>query len=199
MINNFNLIKPLLDFNSEDDFYFLQILQRKKDHPKGKVNGTNNNSRLIKAYYVKSLEHFEFIKPEVIALCDLFHARAGINLNKRSFKRTQLLTIRHILDQSINGAYNKVHRAYNTMCGVRTNDNKIWIVDVDEKYNESNCEQYIEWINECKPKGNKIITILPSKSGYHIITKPFNLKEYSDKLSLSHEIHRNNPTNLYIP
>ena len=35
MINNFNLIKPLLDFNSEDDFYFLQILQRKKDHPKG--------------------------------------------------------------------------------------------------------------------------------------------------------------------
>ena len=32
MKDNFDIIKPLLKFRSEDDFYFLQILQRKKDH-----------------------------------------------------------------------------------------------------------------------------------------------------------------------
>ena len=70
MVNNFGIIKPLLKWKTEDDFYFLQILQRKKDHsPFGKVNGCNNNSRLIKSYYIKSLNHLEFIEPEVIELC----------------------------------------------------------------------------------------------------------------------------------
>ena len=89
MINNFEQIKKLLEFRSEDDFYFLQILQRKKDHPAGKVNGTNNNSRLIKAYFIKSIEHLEFVEPEIIELCKLFQARAGINLNRRSFKNSR--------------------------------------------------------------------------------------------------------------
>lgn len=31
-----------------------------------KVNGVNNNSRLVKAYYVNSLEYLDFITPEII-------------------------------------------------------------------------------------------------------------------------------------
>jgi len=33
MIDNFEQIKKLLTFETEDDFYFGQILQRKKEHP----------------------------------------------------------------------------------------------------------------------------------------------------------------------
>lgn len=110
MINNFKQVKDLLEFRSEDDFYFLQILQRKKDHKVGKVNGTNNNSRLIKAYYVKSLEHLEFIEPEIIQLCVIFNARAGINLNRRSFKKMQLQHLKKITDQLLN----RTHILWNT-------------------------------------------------------------------------------------
>ena len=56
MIDNFDLIKTMLKFESEDDFYFAQIIQRKKDNPNG-VNGSNNSSRLIKAYYINMLMH----------------------------------------------------------------------------------------------------------------------------------------------
>lgn len=77
MTDNFDKIIPLLNWRTSDDFYFLQILQRKKDHKEGiKVNGANNNSRLIKAYYVKSLESLNFYKPKIIELCKLFNARA---------------------------------------------------------------------------------------------------------------------------
>ena len=64
MVNNFKQIRALLDFRSKDDFYFLQILQRKKDQKDKaiKVNGTNNNARLVKAYYISSLEYFDFIE-----------------------------------------------------------------------------------------------------------------------------------------
>ena len=51
MVDNFKLIRDYLKFESEDDFYFLQIVQRKKDGPGPngiKVTGTNNKSRSIK-------------------------------------------------------------------------------------------------------------------------------------------------------
>ena len=41
MIDNFDKILPLLQWRTKDDFYFLQILQRKKEHKgTGKVNGS---------------------------------------------------------------------------------------------------------------------------------------------------------------
>lgn len=33
MVDNLRLILPFLKFESEDDFYYLQILQRKKENP----------------------------------------------------------------------------------------------------------------------------------------------------------------------
>lgn len=32
MVDNFDLIKSLLKFESKDDFYYLQIIQRSKDN-----------------------------------------------------------------------------------------------------------------------------------------------------------------------
>lgn len=56
-VDNFDLIEEFLKFESEDDFYFLQVIQRKKD---GNETGRGNNgARLIKAYYIHSIEHLE--------------------------------------------------------------------------------------------------------------------------------------------
>ena len=82
MINNLEIIKPLLNFSSEDDFYFLQILQRKKENPQ-----LGSNSRVIKNYYIKSVEHLELRYPEIIELCSVFNARASIRLNKEVLKK----------------------------------------------------------------------------------------------------------------
>ena len=43
-----------------------------------------------------------------------------------------------------------------------------------------------------------MIAYIPTKNGYHIITKPFNLKQFKDKYS-DIDVHKNNPTILYIP
>ena len=32
-MNNFQKIKPVLKFENENDFYFIQILKRRKDNP----------------------------------------------------------------------------------------------------------------------------------------------------------------------
>lgn len=209
-INNFKQIRGLLDFKSDDEFYFLQILQRKKDFKDGqKVNGTNNNSRLIKAYYVKSLEQYDFIEKEVIALCDVFNARAGINLNKRSFEKTALQHLKLVTDNIINKNYDKVYKTYSSAAGKFSHDNnKKWIIDID-KDEVIWTEQILNAISECEPMGSKYITTIPSKSGLHLITSPFNRQQFNEKLMnelkeyqmtdvLKIDIQVNNPTNLYI-
>ena len=54
-----------------------------------------------------------------------------------------------------------------------------------------------EYINEkCEPVGNKIISIIPTKSGNHLITSPFNIKQFKEKYP-DIDVHKNNPTLLY--
>lgn len=200
MIDNFHLIKPLLKFESKDDFYFIQILQRKKDHKEGKVNGTNNNSRLIKAYYVYSEEYLDFITPEIIELCKLFNARAGINLNRRSFEKMALQHLKKVTDQIINKSFDKAAKAYPSVVGAFSNESdKSWILDIDDPVETGfNGPELSDYIDSLQPVGeSKTIAILPSRSGFHIITRPFNLKDFKEKYP-EISVHKNNPTNLYI-
>lgn len=211
MVNNFEIIKPLLKWNSNDDYYFLQVIQRKKDAAPGiKVNGTNNNSRLIKAYYIKSIDHLEFVEPEIIELCKVFNARAGINLNKRSFEKTALQNLKLVTDNLINKNFDKIYKTYSSAAGKYSHDkNKKWIIDVD-KEELIWTEQIINAAFECEPVGSKLIRKIPSKSGVHLITKPFNRSQFQDKLELQLreyqmtevfklDFQTDNPTNLFCP
>lgn len=199
IIDNFDKIIGLLDFPDEDSFYYLQVLLRKKDNPSGYL-GSNNSSRLVKAYYIKSKEQLFKQKEEIIKLCQVFNARAGINLNKRSYYKTAFNTLKTISDQMHNKAFTKIHRAYNTSCGVHNGGDRIWLLDFD--YIPTNPDWYIDikgYLYAQQPIcKEKVLAFIPSKNGVHVITTPFDTrnfnKDYPDV-----EIHKNNPVNLYIP
>lgn len=198
-INNLSLIEPLLEFPNEDSFYFLQVLQRKKDRKEiqGKVVGSNNSSRLIRGYNVTSVEYLRNRMPEIIDLCNLFNARAVIGLNRRSFKFCSTEMLVQMARKIQCGHYNH-SSLWNNVCGVYyPNKDKNWLIDIDT--------MDMEYINEvCKvvvdsePLGNKMLAMIPSKKGVHLITKPFDSRDLS-KAFPEIEIHKNNPTNLYIP
>ena len=198
MIDNIELIKPLLHFDSDDDYYFLQILQRKKD-VKADTNikciGSNNNSRLIKGYYVSSLKYLDDRYYEIQELCKLFNARAGICLNKRSYKSSSLnMMVR--LAQTIQSHNYRNAKMWTNVAGVYYPiSDKTWIIDIDKE--DLLISKKIEvYINMQEPKGDKIIAHIPSKNGFHIITKPFNMYRFKEKFNVN--VHKNNPTNLYI-
>lgn len=200
VISNFELIKPLLKFESEDDFYFVQILQRKKDNP-NIVKGSNNNNRLIKAYYIKSIEHLDKYKDEMIALANLFNARIGINLNKRSFYKTAFDTLLKMANQMHNRDFTNTSKAYNSACGIHNgHEDKVWLLDIDTKEDFDLSTKIVKYLNDiCEPIGrDKLIAVIPSRQGYHLIVKPFNTERFSEQFP-DIGIHKNNPTNLYIP
>lgn len=204
MVNNFELIKPLLTFNSENEFYFVQILQRKKDNPDGYM-GSNNSSRLIKAYYINSIEKLNKYTNEMIHFADYFNARVGINLNKRSYYKTAFNTLKIVAEQMHNKNFSAIPNAWNKACGVFNGGDRIWLLDVDKlqeytqyKGEEDRYTQIDYLVNNSKPYGHKCIARVPSKNGYHLLVNAFDSREFVKRFP-EIEIHKNNPTNLYIP
>jgi hypothetical protein len=196
-IDNLNIIKELLTFDKEHDFYFLQIIQRKKDHPEGTVVGSNNSSRLIKAYYIYSVEQLDKYWKEITMLCELFQARACINLNRRNATDVSLLMLSRLADNIRSNHPESSAALFNTVCGeARVKEDRSWIIDVDHK-NRREINEVIVFIDKLEPVGDKFITLLETKNGFHIITKPFNLEKFQKVYQ--HDIHKNNPVNLYIP
>lgn len=203
-IDNFEVINNLLTFESEDDFYYLQILMRKKDfEDHDKAN--RNSARCLKTYYIKSKEYLLSKKNEIIELCKTFKARAYINLNRKSFKKSALYTLRSISDKIIFEQYEHVFRSYDSVIGKSEVNNgpKRWVLDIDSK-NYYEIMIVIMKVNKCKSKFEKegyfenVIDIIETPNGFHLITNPFNLKQLEPFMATYYfDIQKNNPTLLY--
>ena len=128
-----------------------------------------------------------------------FNARAYIGLNKRNAKKVALYALKEVTDLIINDRYEAVKNAYNTCCGQYTTGDKTWIINIDTK-EYTLIEDYIKEINKCQSGYDvNVIGVIPTINGYHILTRPFNLKELEPyQATATHiEIHKNNPTLLY--
>lgn len=193
-INNINLLLPFIKPQSNDDFYYLQILQRKKENPE-----LGSNSRVIKNYYIKSQEELLNKYEEIKKLCQLFNARASLRLNKRSFEKVAFKSMVNIANSMGNREYEFIKASYDRACGLSNDDKeRKWIVDIDfpQSQDRDYIEKMKELINEERPEGDKILLELPTKTGIHLITKPFDARRFHEKY-LDTDIHRDNPTVLY--
>jgi hypothetical protein len=207
MINNLDSIKDLMVFESEDDFYHLQILKRKKENP-----DIGSNSYVVKTYYIRSFEYLDSKMDEIINLCNYHNARACINLNRRSFEKMAFHMLKKVTDQIMNKDYKSIHKAYESVCGAFANEkNKKWIVDVDYK----DFEQFDDETREVK--FNSLTTLIQkliyetgkddtihfinTKNGFHLICSPFNMEKFRNENVIYPEvqIHKDNPTILYVP
>lgn len=197
MTNNFKQIRDLLKFE-KDYFYFIQIIQRKKENPE-----LGSNNRIIRSYNISSLEKFDKNKDEIIKLCEAFDARAYIHLNRRKWSKIALECLRHNAELIANEQYDGIKSSFETIIG-RNNcepiDTKTWIVDIDTK-DELVIHRIAHIIDaNMKPDGPKILSCIPTKNGYHLITKKFDTHSFNKYLSLQGDvpdIHKDNPTILY--
>lgn len=97
-IDNFDKVAKLLEFNSDDDFYFIQIIKRYKDNPRDDKSKGNYHAGAwyLKSWRVKSVDELNRLKPEIIQWCEQNNARAYITVNSRSTQDTdnQVIKIR---------------------------------------------------------------------------------------------------------
>lgn len=218
-VDNFDIIKKLLKFEDKDDFYFLQIIQRKKDG--NDVPSANNGYRTIKTYYIRSLEDFDKRKPAIIQLCEQNNARAYFNLNVRNAREVALTAAKAYIDLVREDRCSQGHRVYDHICGVtpKMGVKKKWIVDIDGLTDDQVsviCEKICKCRSKCHYNAindvyDNIIAQIPTVHGHHIITRGFDVLRFRDileqttKISLTKEqikeianVKRDNPTILYF-
>lgn len=196
MIDNLELIKSLLNFENEGDFYMLYILKRKKDQPEGERDN-HQSVRTVKSYCVESIDYLEKRYDEIKQLCEMFNARAYIHVQSQNHKDVSLNMMVNLAKRIQNGQINQKHLFDSTVGKVQTQE-KRWVVDIDSKDTKELFEIQ-QWIDHCRPHGeDKIEAIIPTKSGFHLITKRFDVMEFKKKYP-EVDIQKKNPTLLFLP
>jgi len=195
MINNIELIKPLLNFTDDGDFYMLYVFKRKKDQPEGERDN-HQSVRTIKTYCVDSIEYLEKRYDEIKQLCEMFKARAYIHVQKQNHKDVSLDMMVSLAERIKNGQHIQKGLFDSVVGQIKTNE-KRWIVDLDTQ-DEDEVVRMTKVINITRPEGDKVKCIIPTKNGYHFITDRFDVLQFSNVYP-DVDIQKKNPTLLYYP
>ncbi len=199
MINNIELIKELLNFEREGDFYMLYVFKRKKDQPEGERDN-HQSVRTIKSYCVNSIEYLDKRYDEIKQLCEMFKARAYIHVQKQNHYDVSL-NMMVALAQRIQDGNHKQQGLFDSVVGQIKTHEKRWIVDIDTKDEEA-VTKIARLVDSLRPEGSKIEAVIPTKNGYHLITSRFDVLNFNKMMSLQGDvpdIQKKNPTLLYLP
>lgn len=196
MIDNFNIFSSWFEnLTDQGDFFFVQVIQRKKECPVGSNN-------VIKDYYFFDKDSFLNKKEEIATLCKTFNARAYFWVNPRNCRQVQYEIIREALE-AIECNSKKLFRCVSKAIGKRRNTNykPLWILDFDIKDTKL-ITKYLDIAMGCKHAGSSLVfNLIPTVNGFHAITKGFDLSQFNQKLNEtgleSIDIHKDNPTVLY--
>jgi hypothetical protein len=179
-----------------DTFIYTEMLDR------GKRKG-NNGHRLVKTFYHRSREEFWDQMPTIKALCDMTLTRAYTRLAPKSYERVAAQHLKMVVEAYVAKNYAGFKSLYNRACGITSPNTKLWLFDVDVINDKT-----IAFANRLEREGHHISTI-PSKKGLHHICKPFDtriIELWYRELGLNTTVgveeislHKDNPTNLYIP
>lgn len=182
MINNFKRLEHFVPEEFDGDtFYYTEILDRSK-------KAGNNKGRRLRTFYHRTRAEFNEQMPQIIQMCEYFKARAYFRPSSRSFKRVGQEFAKNMLYASFSENWEGMRHGYSSVCG-KTRLGKVWLFDFDE-FGETPLATYLLTFQDG--------FIVPSKKGYHILTKPFD-RRIAEAFKEDVSIHTDNPTNLYIP
>lgn len=209
MVDNFEQIKSMFYFNEGDNMFFhCQIVSRAKDH-KGESKKVKEGA--IKTYFIRSREHLDSLKDEIILLCEHYGARAYINVAGKDFKSLQTLMLLKLANDIHQGVVRNPRKCLNSAAGELKSRIPKWIVDIDDiSLKDSIKDRLFELYAQVYGTNISVETIktvsrlyifaeIPTKNGLHLIVRPFNTKAFNESFP-NVDIHKNSMgTLLYYP
>ena len=181
MTDNFERFRPFMQLPEEeggDAYYVIELVRRGKDCPD--LPAANYH---FKNYYINTLKKYDGVQEEIRILCRTLRLRAYVSVNRKSFRQVTMNTIAEMSRRAALDDFRRPYAVFESCSGKFVDkDDKHWVVDVDDfvGYNtQEHCETIRNFINDCQPYGDKIELLLPTKSGMHLITKPFDINAFN--------------------
>lgn len=208
VIDNIRTIDNMLTFKSDDEFYMLQVLKRRKENPDMK-----GDSLPLRTVYLHRKGQLTEISKDLVELAEKERARIYLNPNVKSSKKSLLHCIAEMARRAATEDYYKPYKIFDSVVGQMgaCRDNR-WIIDVDNEYMEMYMEtdelteihvrdfirHLLDTLDSCEPDTNKYVTNVITRNGIHVITKSFNPVKFGNVFPKL-DVHKNNPTLVYCP
>ena len=195
-IDNFDEIRKHLRFDKPGDIYVVHVMFRVKDlrddADKQMYLSHEETQRLIKTYYIDSLEYFDKKRPAMIDLAIRNKARVYIMMTKKNRITCNRIILKKLVDEVDDPNVRYDHLIRSAVCGCHISDYKWWTLDVDndtmvqDPEHSLGCEVYLmdikdrvitemsKLVDETKTRSGSEIFEVPTKNGCHIMTPPFN-------------------------
>lgn len=191
ILDNSKLVAPFVPETEDGDtFVYTEMLDRT-------ARKGNNGQRLLKTFYHRSREEFWDQWPTIQKLCDMSQVRAYTRLAPRSYKSVGRNFAKLVMDTVISENWSGMKSLYNRACGTTSPNQKLWLFDVDAITDMTNN------MHDKMAEANLVKARIPSRKGEHIITIPFDPRPFVGtrdwKVYGEVSLHKDNPTNLYIP
>ena len=214
-LDNSLKIREFLSFG-ENDFYFVQLIKRRKDNP-----DMSKDVKIIKSYYINSFDDYNNLIPKIIETCDRENCRAYIRLNKRNYNKLALKLIAETAQLASNSNdLRSLPNLFDSVAGQFSSDpDKKWIVDVDWKdlekmndyifkngdtidliYGASETAKILSTLQMLQIGARKepMMELIRTKNGFHVVTRPFNLHIFAKQYP-NIQVHKDNMTLIYSP
>ena len=190
MRNNYRILRDFLDFSDPGKFYLALVVKRKKDNPE-----MDRSEQIIKNYMIPSMDKLERIMPEMETLCNTFNARVYLYINRRSFKNTQKAMLKTLCNQICSESVSNLNHLFDSCAASSGCGDKFWIIDADmpdkkemlpDSYMRLESEikmKLFDGLERMKPElpdgGRRVQLVLPTKNGFHMVTKPFDTRVWN--------------------
>lgn len=192
-LDNSKLIAEFVnEVDDNDTFCYTELLDRTK-------KGGNNNARLVDTFYHRSREQFWRQWPKIQRACDFYQVRAYTRLAPRSLERVGILHAQLVVEAALTRNYGHQESLYSSACGRASPKQKLWLFDVDAITDNT------EALAKLLQSSGFLRGRIPSRKGEHLITIPFDPRSFVGndpngwKAWGEVSLHKDNPTNLYIP
>ena len=203
MTDNFNAFKEYVELSckrttidstkfdeNEDQYYTVDIIRRNKDL---KRSGANYHFR---TFHINTLAELDKFEDDIKKMCVALDARAYVCVYRKSKKKIHIYANAEMARRIAEEDFRKPWAIFKSVEeSFRYSNEKRWVIDVDaDDYHEyiekekSSLFQILRKLveiinNKCQGRDeNKVLTILPTKTGFHIVTTPFNTIQWVEEL-----------------
>ena len=155
-----------------DKYYVIELMRRGKDNPD--MPAANYH---FKNYYIYSWHDLEKYEHEIQEICTMFKMRAYCSVNYKLMSQVALDTMAESARRIAAHDYKKFYNIFESASGKYVDkSNSLWILDFDDVDEHFPLQRIMSCVNSMESGHEEnVVFIMPTRSGLHIISHPFNL------------------------
>jgi len=190
MTDNFQRYKELItlcgglpDDNEKgnlDRYYVVELMRRGKDNPD--LPAANYHFR---NYYIYSWRDLDRYEKEIKQVCNLLNLRAYCSVGSKRMSQVALDTLAESARRIAAHDYKRFYSIFESCSGKYLDrSGQLWVVDIGDTKDEQLARDLCQYIRTMESGyDDPVVYVMPTRTGQHIITRPFNLKRFQDGFS----------------